>query len=318
MEQGQLIASHSANVRVRSHRWYTDRCGFSTLAACEDYCGSTAVPETPSMLKTMDGAPARPLGLAAHPGQTSRCVDMAFDSGVNYYFFYGPSGKGVIDGLNSLVKKHRAEVLIGCGSGSRRADGLEQVRHRLSRAVGADVLDVFFAEYLNPDDDRGTVFGDEGVVATLAEWRHRGLIRYVGATTHDTAIALACLADPRIDVVMLRYNMAHRRLGRIVFPEARRGRRSVIAFTATRWGTLLSGCPEWRAAPPTALDCYRYCLAEPAVELVLSAASTVEQLTANLPALKAKKLGTKERRHWERYGDLVYGSGKGRFEMQWP
>ncbi len=52
--------------------------------------------------------------------------------------------------------------------------------------------------------------------------------------------------------------------------------------------------------------------------LVLSAASTVAQLTANLPALKAKKLGTKERRNWERYGDLVYGSGKGRFDIQWP
>ncbi|MEE2637286.1 MAG: aldo/keto reductase [Acidobacteriota bacterium] len=270
------------------------------------------------MLRTIDGEPARPLGLAAHPGQTSRCVYAAFDSGVNYFFFYGPSGRSVIDGLNGLVKEHRPEVLIGCGSGARRADGLERVRHRLSRAVGADVLDVFFAEYLNPADDRSTLFGNRGVIATLAEWRRRGLIRYVGATTHDTAIASACLADPRIDVVMLRYNMAHRRLGRTVFPEAQRARRSVIAFTATRWGTLLRGRPEWGAAPPTALDCYRYCLAEPAVELVLSAASTVAQLTANLPALKAKKIGTKERRNWERYGDLVYGSGKGRFDIQWP
>jgi hypothetical protein len=43
----------------------------------------------------------------------------------------------------------------------------------------------------------------------------------------------------------------------------------VIAFTCTRWGTLLKGHPNWQEAPPTAADCYRYVLGHEAVSLAL-------------------------------------------------
>jgi hypothetical protein len=117
---------------------------------------------------------------------------------------------------------------------------------------------------------------------------------------------------------MLRYNMAHRRLASAVFPHARQASQTVVAFTATRWSTLLRGHPEWTLTPPTALECYRYCLADPAVDVVLTGATTIPQLRANLPALQARALGARERRRWEAYGDLVYGTGTGKFETAWP
>ena len=51
------------------------------------------------MLTTINGSPAQPLGLAAYPGQSQRCVKTAFDAGVNFFFFYGPSHTSVIHGL---------------------------------------------------------------------------------------------------------------------------------------------------------------------------------------------------------------------------
>ena len=270
------------------------------------------------MIQTINGDPARPLGLAAYPKQPTRCVGVAFDAGVNYFFFYGPSGTSVIDGVAGLVDRHRGDLLIGCGSGSRRPEGLERILRRFERAVGTDVIDVFFAEYLNTGDDLASVFGEDGVIATLACWRDAGRIRYVGATTHDVSVARSCVTDKRIDVLMLRYNMAHRRLASAVFPHARQASQTVVAFTATRWSTLLRGHPEWTLTPPTALECYRYCLADPAVDVVLTGATTIPQLRANLPALQTRALGARERRRWEAYGDLVYGTGTGKFETAWP
>ena len=270
------------------------------------------------MITTTNGAAARPLGLAAYPGQSERCVEAAFSGGVNFFFFYGPSHTSVIHGLRPVIQHARDDVIIAGGSGSRRAGGLERVRRTFERELGATGLDLFFAEYLNPSDDLSVVFGKGGPIETLCRWRNDGVVRHVGASTHDASLAVRCIEDGRIEVLMLRCNMAHRRVCSAVFPRAQRAGVSVVAFTATRWGTLLEGHPDWSEVPPTALDCYRYCLSQSAVEVVLSAATTVAQLRVNLPLLTAPPLEDDDRRRWETYGDLVHGTGTGTFETAWP
>ena len=89
----------------------------------------------------------------------------------------------------------------------------------------------------------------------------------------------------------------------------------VVAFTATRWGTLLKPYADWPGQLPTASDCYRYCLAEPAVQLVLTAPRSLVELEQNLEALESPRMSKKECAQWQRFGDLVYSQGKGRFEM---
>jgi hypothetical protein len=50
---------------------------------------------------------------------------------------------------------------------------------------------------------------------------------------------------------------------------------------------------------------------------VLTAPRTVEQLEENLAVLAAAPLSTREMSHWERFGDLVYGTGADSFETKW-
>src|SRR5438046_6548852 len=78
-------------------------------------------------------------------------------------------------------------------------------------------------------------------------------------------------ADLRVDVLMHRFNMAHRKAAREVFPAAAKARTPIVAFTATRWGTLLEPHADWPGRPPTASDGYRYCLAHRPVLVVLTA-----------------------------------------------
>ncbi len=116
---------------------------------------------------------------------------------------------------------------------------------------------------------------------------------------------------------MHRFNMAHRKAGQEVFPDTIRGKTPVVAFTATRWGTLLEPRVGWAGPPPSAVDCYRYCLAHPAVQVVLSSPQSAEELEENLAVLSSLPLSDRERAHWERYGDLVYGSGDDAFDTKW-
>jgi aryl-alcohol dehydrogenase-like predicted oxidoreductase len=119
------------------------------------------------------------------------------------------------------------------------------------------------------------------------------------------------------DVLMHRYNMAHRKAEADVLPNAHKAGIPLVAFTCTRWGSLLTKHPNWQTQPPTAADCYRYVLHNPAVSLALTAPKTQQQLEENLNVLHTPPLSPEELTNWQEYGDLVYGTGQDAFDTQW-
>ena len=180
-----------------------------------------------------------------------------------------------------------------------------------------DSIDLFLAEYISPDDDHERLFGNTGVVAELKKWQAAGKIRYVGASCHNRELALKLIGDGRIDLLMHRYNMAHRKSDLQVLPAALEAQIPVLAFTATRWGSLLRGHTEWHNDIPSAVDCYRFCLANPAIKAVLTAPANIADLKQNLAILNDPAIPEEQIRHWRQYGDLIYGDGRDAYETQW-
>jgi predicted aldo/keto reductase-like oxidoreductase len=271
------------------------------------------------LITSLGGKRASPLGLAAHPQQDSRCVARAFRNGINYFFCYGPGSEGFLQGIGRLFRRQREEAIFATGSGSRTHIGMLTARRKMLKALHTECIDAFFAEYITAAEDQAAVFGEGGVLDELQKWKSAGWIRFTGATTHDRQVAKQLALDPRVDLLMHRLNMAHRKAVSEVFPSAIRTRTPIIAFTATRWGTLLDPCAAWPGPPPTAADCYRYCLAHPAVHVVLTAPQTIRELNENLSVLQSPGMNKRERVRWERFGDLVYHhQGGGAFETRWP
>jgi aryl-alcohol dehydrogenase-like predicted oxidoreductase len=270
------------------------------------------------MITSINRARASRLGLAAYPDQDPRCVRRAFDRGINYFFFYGPGHREFILRLAPMVRRQRERVIVATGSGSRSGKGLLGSWRKSARALNTDVIDVFFAEYIMAEEDLSLVFGDGGVLDELQRWKQEGRIRYVGATAHHRGVARRLARDPRVDVLMHRYNMAHRKAVRGVFSAAMQAGTPIVAFTATRWGTLLESRADWPGRSPTAADCYRFCLAQPAVHIVLTAPRSLDELDQNLAALKLPTMTGRECTRWAKYGDRVYGQGTGAFDTIWP
>ena len=92
------------------------------------------------------------------------------------------------------------------------------------------------------------------------ELKARGEIRYVAMSTHDFADAVPLIESGKIDVAMLRYNMAHKTAEREAFPACVKAGTPVLAFTTTRWNTLQSGHKGWDDEPPSTADCISYAL----------------------------------------------------------
>ena len=265
-------------------------------------------------LTTLQGDSSSILGLAAYPKTDAAIVSAAFSSGINYFFFYNLNCESFLDGLKPIITTQREQVLVTSGSERRDINSLrqylEQVRHRLN----IEVVDVFFMEYISPGDDMNQV---QRMLDEFRSWKEKGLIRYVGATTHNRSIALELIETSACDVLMHRYNMAHRKAEENVLPAALKANIPVVAFTCTRWGSLLKGHPNWQDKPPTAKDCYHYALHNQAVSIALTAPQSQQQLAENLSVLHTSSLSPSEITHWRKYGDLIYGNGQDAFETKW-
>lgn len=265
-------------------------------------------------LTTLSNSPASILGLGGNQSIDINCIQTAFDAGVNYFFFYNLSCESFLNGLKPLLKEKREDILVATGSEHRDHNELNQYLEHIRHRLNIDVIDLLFIEYVSPADDLSQI---QGILDKLHYWKEQGLIRYVGVTVHNRSIAMKLIESGACELLMHRYNMAHRKAEQSVLPAAQTAGIPVIAFTCTRWGSLLGGHPNWSGQIPTAADCYRYALTNNAVRMALTSPKTVAQLEENLQVLNNSKLNHTEQSLWQSYGDLVYGDGQDSFETQW-
>jgi aryl-alcohol dehydrogenase-like predicted oxidoreductase len=139
--------------------------------------------------------------------------------------------------------------------------------------------------------------------------RERGLVRYLALSTHNRPSIALLSADPRFDIFHVRYNAVHRGAEREVFPQMLvRNPPGLVSFTATSWRQLL-GHKRIPAGEkiPTATDCYRFVLTQPAVNICMTGPKDSTQFEQALEALRRGPMGEDELAWMRRVGDAIYG-----------
>ncbi|MEM9219913.1 MAG: aldo/keto reductase [Cyanobacteria bacterium P01_F01_bin.150] len=267
-------------------------------------------------IQTIQGKSASVLGLAGQNPMESGCVDLAWRAGVNFFFSYGMgSDSPLLTDLCQLIKPHREGIIFASGHEGREIPHWQTYLEQIRQTLDIETVDILFVEYVSPSDDWNQV---QALLDKFYAWKSEGRIRYVGVTTHNRPIALRLVQHSLCDILMHRYNMAHRKAEQSVFPAAVAAEIPVVSFTSTRWGQLLNGHPDWQGSPPTAADCYGFSLSQPAIQLTLTAPKTRNDLESNLAVLENPAMLKQDIAHWQRYGDLVYGTGQDGFETNWP
>lgn len=176
-----------------------------------------------------------------------------------------------------------------------RADARRELKSLLS-ALGTDYVDVLTLYYVEAWVEWQALCAQGGALEFLREAKRDGLVRSIGVTTHQRTLAAQMGESGELDVLMIRYNAAHRGAERDLFPVTTRLGLPVICYTATRWGTLMRSVPDGpqagdlpgtavAAAPPRAPFWYRFVLQEPAVSIVLCTPATRAELEEDLTTL---------------------------------
>ncbi|MBW1838040.1 MAG: aldo/keto reductase [Deltaproteobacteria bacterium] len=242
------------------------------------------------------------LGLATNYGVSGQDLEWALDEGVNYVF-WTPNARRVTNSLKAALKRDRESLVLACGPTTGYFGGsVKRACERMLKKLDTDYLDVFQLFWLG----RASAWSSSTIEA-LVSLREAGMVRAIGVSIHDRKRAGKLAEESPLDMLMIRYNAAHPGAEQDIFPHLAKRKPAIIAYTATRWRGLLKRPKGWNGPVMTAADCYRFCLSNPHVDLVLSGPKNRQQLKENLRNLREKGPLTEEENRWIRdFGQVVH------------
>ena len=252
------------------------------------------------------GLHVSPLGLAGSFGISADDTERAFhELGINY-FFVTPRMKGLVKGVRRLVQQgHRDKIVIACGAGIPTGGSVAREWKNIARALAVEVIDVWHLFWI-----QAHWYVTGRTWPAMVKLKEEGLARTLAISCHDRPMARQLVDELGLDVLMIRYNAAHRGGEKEIFDQFPAKRPAIVAYTATRWGKLLK--PLGELGPMTGPECYRFALSHPSVDLVLCGASSFEELKANATGVTEGPLSTGRLEEARKFGDAVRASATGR------
>jgi aryl-alcohol dehydrogenase-like predicted oxidoreductase len=260
------------------------------------------------------------LGLASY-GETAITPDdvlYAVGRGVNFLNWQGlaegPSGGDAFCSAVASLGADRQAVVVCAQFGARNTvDAAEELKSVLG-ALGSDYIDVLTLYYVEESAEWEEITSPGGALPYLRDAKRDGVVRRVGVTSHQRPLAAKMAESGLIDVLMIRYNAAHRGAERDVFPVTMPREVPVIAYTALRWRALLRPTPDDPPGfvVPRAPDWYRFVLQHPAVAVTLAAPQTRAELDEDLQVLQTQgPLGDEQYAILAEHGQRVRRHGGG-------
>jgi aryl-alcohol dehydrogenase-like predicted oxidoreductase len=210
----------------------------------------------------------------------------AIEAGVNL-LFWEPNYQTLTELAGRLSPKDRAALHFVTGTFEADGKRVRRDAERALRLLHLERLSIYLVFWVQSWQRIAPDVRD-----ALERLRAEGKVAAYGLSTHARRLAAEAI-EAGWDPVMVRHNAAHRGAERDVFPHAAARGTGVITFSSTCYGRLLQ--PRPGLAPPSAADCYRYCLEQPGVAACWTAPATVQLLEENLAALRDPAL-TEDRR----------------------
>jgi len=245
------------------------------------------------------------LGISSSYGAPAAAFEEAFERGCNYFvmgsFMKGRS-KEMIKAIRNITKQGQRDKLVVCLMEYTHSRMLgKSLFYKGLKKLELEYVDALMLGYYPRSP--GKLMMDMAL-----DLKEKGAVRHLALSGHKRRLFPKLLESP-IDIFQLRYNAANSGAEQDVFPFCGgENRPGIISFTATRWGQLLKESKMSPGeAPLTAKDCYRFVLSNPAVDVCMTGARTLEMMRENLETLESGPLTSAEMERIRSIGDHVYG-----------
>jgi len=245
------------------------------------------------------------LGISSSFRAPTAAFEQAFERGCNY-FTWGTFIKGrsptMREAIRNIVKKSKREdLVIAMLTYAHSAFLTERFFARGLRDLGIEYADLLILGYYPRRPSQRVIDG-------ALRLKEQGMTRFIGLTSHNRRLFPKLHQEGLFDCFHIRYSAAHRGAEQETFPYLTgKDRPGVVSFTATAWKRLLNPkkMPPGET-PPTAVDCYRFVLTNPSVDVCMMGARDLEQMQANLKTLDHGPMTKVELTRMRKIGDYVY------------
>jgi len=244
------------------------------------------------------------LAIGSSYGVGGADLERAFERGVNFMFWGLRRTPQFARGLQPIIRGGRERLVIAIQSYSRSATLMKHWADCALRRLGTDYVDILTLGWWND-------VPPNRILDAARSLQEAGKVRHVMISCHHRPTFEKLVADPTFGAIMVRYNAAHPGAETEVFPHLRDPKPGVLAFTVTRWGTLLRPelTPEGERTP-TAPDCYRFVLASPHVDVSLCGPADGRELDMAVDAAARGPLSEDEMAWIRRVGVAVRRDAK--------
>jgi predicted aldo/keto reductase-like oxidoreductase len=232
------------------------------------------------------------LGLASR-GNTNLAVDDVFyavNRGIHFLNWCGTPNP-FAQALAQLGPR-RSQVMISVQFEARTAKEARAELSHILRELHTDYLDVLTFYYVEEISEWHEVTGPGGALEYCRAAQRDGMVRLLGLTSHQRPLAAEFARSGLLDLLMIRYNAAHRGAETEVFPVTDALKMPVVVYTCLRWGGLLRATPDDPPGyvAPRAPAWYRFALQSPSVAAALMAPENRAELEEDLTVLEAPGL----------------------------
>ena len=248
------------------------------------------------------GLMVSPLGIGSSYGIPEKACHMAFDAGVDYFFWGSVRTPGMGLAIREIARRSRDDIVIVLQCYVRNPRKIPVSVERGLRKARIDFADILLLGW--HDQKPGPQIMD-----TAQQLREQGRFRHLAISSHNRPLFVDLLQDDRFDVFHIRYNAAHPGAEADIFPHLPADDTpGIVSFTNTRWGDLLKArnMPDG-FTPPTATDCYRFSMTNPNVDVAIAGPKDEHQTRAALDALDQGPMDDDELTRMRTIGDHVHG-----------
>ncbi len=249
------------------------------------------------------------LGIASGYWMPSAAIEEAFERGCNYLTWgtfikgYSPHMREAL--RNIVAKGQRDRLVLAMFSYAHQSFLTEHFLLKGLKAANLDYADVLILGFFPKRPSQRVLDG-------AIRLKEKGLVRFIGISSHNRRLYPSLSTDEVFDVFHLRYNAAHQGAETEVFPFLpEKSKPGIVNFTATAWGKLLNPKKMPPGEPmPTAADCYRFVLSQTAIDVCMTGPRKKDEMRQNLTILDQGPMTEDELARMRRIGDHVYGRRK--------